>query len=121
MNKIKIRVTYSNYANYSEPSRLDKDLKNLYWQEGKEPEDWFYFDGEIETKQVQSRGGDCFEVEISESYNENWVLEHLKKTTGVRFIEKWGVNDYHFEEWITVFNIKNNFKYMNERTTKILR
>lgn len=55
------RITYKNYdLKHNAADRLKKDLKNLYWN--KPPKDWDDFDGEIEVKEEQPRGGDCVSV-----------------------------------------------------------
>lgn len=85
------RITYKNTdLKKSSVDRLKKDLKNLYWQKGKEPKNWNLFDDEIEFVGKQNRGGDCVEIIFSETMCKSWInsiIEDLNKKRDIVSIE----------------------------------
>ena len=85
------RITYKNTDLInSNVDRLKKDLKNLYWEEGKAPKNWNQFDDEIDFDGQQSRGGDCIEITFAETMSESWInsiIKDLNRKRDIRFIE----------------------------------
>lgn len=94
------RITYKNTDLInSSVDRLKKDLKNLYWEEGKAPKNWNQFDDEIDFDGQQSRGGDCAEITFAETMSESWIdsiIKDLNRKRDIRFIELKKSNfEYH--------------------------
>jgi len=87
-NKLKLRAIFRNYAlnNVSE-NRLTEILKNYYWLEGQEPENWKNFDGEIEILKHQDMSGDTAIVYTNNQKNFENIYNFLFKIRDIRFIE----------------------------------
>ena len=69
--------------------RMQNVLKNFFWVEGEEPDNWQSFDNEIEISNMYDKGGDCFTVSIDDKAWDgrlkNSTVSFLK---GVREIRK---------------------------------
>ena len=82
-----LRVTYYNQRlNSSSKERTEDVLKNIYWRKGEEPADWRNFDGEIQVKAEQTRGGDYATVRVIDDIYK-WVIRDLNSERDIRFVE----------------------------------
>jgi len=85
------RITYKNTdLKNSNVDRLKRDMKNLFWEKGQEPENWNQFDDEIDFEGQQSRGGDCVEITLAETMSGRWadsILKDLSKKRDIVSIE----------------------------------
>ena len=93
--KKEFRITFYSLGTMVNNSRLSNLIKNQYWQAGKEPDDWENFDGDIEIKRLQDRGGDCFLLSMTDAWFLTPTLIQLYKDRNVRSIEIKINNEFH--------------------------
>ena len=99
--KTTYRITFRNFSiEESNVERTQELLKNLYYLENKEPENWKLFENEIDIDSQQSRGGDCVEITFAETMSANWINSIIKSINSkreVRSIEK-KISNFEYEE-----------------------
>ena len=85
-----LEIVFRNFSTDCWEERMENVLKNFFWHEGSEPDDWRQFDGEIVVSCKQAKGGDCFEVRVDENA---WsgkllpcVINFLRKVCDIRNI-----------------------------------
>lgn len=99
---VTFRITYaSKISKISDKARIAIDLKRIYWQNRKLPEDWYLFEGNVNIKSVSNSLYDRVIIECKHELNE-WsspIYGTLKKYPYINAIEYAQSDDF----FITMF------------------
>ncbi|WP_321289393.1 hypothetical protein [uncultured Sunxiuqinia sp.] len=102
------RIIYGNkIPNVSNRKRVALDLKSLYWKDRELPKDWYWFENNIELKEVLGREYDSVDVILSGKLLDDassfppiiMELKRYKNVSAILFLQ-----DNIENNWVTIFS-----------------